>query len=251
VAIARMLARRVECVIADEPTANLDPVLTADAMRLFRTLAGRVPVIIITHDPDVAGACDRIIVLQSAVDSRAPAQPAPLAAPSRRTLVALGVCAAAAAVTAGALYLSLTTSPPPRHATPAAAKTVHHLRRASPPPSAPLTKLSVCTTPAAGCQDSMRSEPPVITLDADGNAYAKDLTWTGWNTTTAQGTGTLEIDNCQPDCADGTVTGYPATVTASDLMPYGSNGAEAYTSMTVFAPTAPAYQTQVYGSMLP
>jgi D-methionine transport system ATP-binding protein len=136
VAIARMLARRVECVIADEPTANLDPVLTADAMRLFRTLAGRVPVIIVTHDPDVAGACDRVIVLQSAVDPRAPGQPAARPARSRRALIALGVCGAAAAVTAGALYLSSTTSPAPRHASPAASKTVHHLPQASRSPSA-------------------------------------------------------------------------------------------------------------------
>ena len=67
VAIARMLARDVELVIADEPTANLDPVLTRETMRVFRELSESVPVVIITHDPSVASLCDRTIILQATV----------------------------------------------------------------------------------------------------------------------------------------------------------------------------------------
>ncbi|MCL6106182.1 MAG: ATP-binding cassette domain-containing protein [Actinobacteria bacterium] len=69
VAIARMLARDVELVIADEPTANLDPGLMAEVAGLFKVLAQKVPVIVVTHDPRLAEMCDRTIVLQSAVTS--------------------------------------------------------------------------------------------------------------------------------------------------------------------------------------
>ena len=63
VAIARMLARDVELVIADEPTANLDPELVSGAVALFRDLAQRRAVVIVTHDMRVAELCDRRIEL--------------------------------------------------------------------------------------------------------------------------------------------------------------------------------------------
>jgi ABC-type lipoprotein export system ATPase subunit len=66
VAIARMLARDVDLVIADEPTANLDPGLRGVVMGLLRKLSERVPVIVVTHDAAVAEACDRTIILQPA-----------------------------------------------------------------------------------------------------------------------------------------------------------------------------------------
>jgi putative ABC transport system ATP-binding protein len=66
VAIARMLARDVELVIADEPTANLDPELVTEIGGLFKELARKVPVVVVTHDPRMAEICDRTIVLQAA-----------------------------------------------------------------------------------------------------------------------------------------------------------------------------------------
>ena len=66
---------------------------------------------------------------------------------------------------------------------------------------------------------------------------SRKLTWSGWGTATTTGTGTLEIDNCTPNCASGTYTGYPATITLSGLRPYGHR--EAYSEMVVTAPTAP------------
>jgi ABC-type lipoprotein export system ATPase subunit len=65
VAIARMLARNVDLVIADEPTANLDPELAGGTVHLLRRLAERTPVIVVTHDARVAEQCDRTIVLQA------------------------------------------------------------------------------------------------------------------------------------------------------------------------------------------
>jgi len=85
VAIARMLARDVQLVIADEPTANLDRDLVAATVAIFRDLARRVPVVLITHDPQVAEGCDRTIVLQSTVDDQPAATPPP--SPPRRRLI--------------------------------------------------------------------------------------------------------------------------------------------------------------------
>lgn len=65
VAIAKMLAREVDLVIADEPTANLDPDLVDEVMTLLRHLGEDVPVIVVTHDSHVASLCDRTILMQA------------------------------------------------------------------------------------------------------------------------------------------------------------------------------------------
>ena len=84
----------------------------------------------------------------------------------------------------------------------------------------------------------MKARPAQITNTADGSGYVKDIRWSGWGTATARGHGTLEVDSCIPNCAQGTYTGYPATVTLTGLSPYVS-GAEAYSTMVISAPTAP------------
>lgn len=62
VAIARALINNPQCIFADEPTGNLDGSTTKDVMELFRTLhnQGRT-IMIVTHDPEVAGYCTRVI----------------------------------------------------------------------------------------------------------------------------------------------------------------------------------------------
>ncbi|GAB3356012.1 ATP-binding cassette domain-containing protein [Modestobacter lapidis] len=57
VAIARMLAREVGLVVADEPTANLDVATTRDVLEALRQAGRRMPVIVITHDQWVADQC--------------------------------------------------------------------------------------------------------------------------------------------------------------------------------------------------
>jgi len=59
-AVARALAHRPAVVIADEPTAALDPANAATVMRLFVDLADRfgVTMIVATHDPDRVAELD-------------------------------------------------------------------------------------------------------------------------------------------------------------------------------------------------
>ena len=65
VAIARALSYNPECILADEPTGNLDEHTQKEIMEIFRRLAdsGKC-VIIVTHSSYVAGCADRCIELQ-------------------------------------------------------------------------------------------------------------------------------------------------------------------------------------------
>lgn len=60
VAIARAMACDANLVVADEPTGNLDEANTKEVVALFQQLAHEQNkcVIIITHEADVAKACD-------------------------------------------------------------------------------------------------------------------------------------------------------------------------------------------------
>ena len=66
VGIARSLASGAQIILADEPTGNLDDENTAAVMALLRRQAAEKGycVIIVTHDPEVAAACDVCYQLQ-------------------------------------------------------------------------------------------------------------------------------------------------------------------------------------------
>jgi hypothetical protein len=83
----------------------------------------------------------------------------------------------------------------------------------------------------------MAVKPNTITTSGDGSAYVDKITWSNWGGTQAAGTGTLELNNCTPNCAQGTYTGYPATVTLAGLKPYGT-GLEAYSTIVVQSPSS-------------
>jgi hypothetical protein len=41
--------------------------------------------------------------------------------------------------------------------------------------------------------------------------------WTGWDSAVATGVGTVDIQGCVPDCASGSQTPTPVTITVTDL----------------------------------
>jgi len=77
VAIARALVTRPAIIMADEPTGNLDTATGVAILDLFRTLhSGGMTIIMVTHDDEVAGHCQRIVRLRDgSIESDAPVQP--------------------------------------------------------------------------------------------------------------------------------------------------------------------------------
>lgn len=63
-AIARMMLKQYELVLADEPTGNLDQRNKMDVIEILREIkkAGKT-IICVTHDQEVAAAADRVINL--------------------------------------------------------------------------------------------------------------------------------------------------------------------------------------------
>ena len=63
VAIARSIVVEPRVMLADEPTGALDTATSAEVMSLFRELVEYhgITVIIVTHERDIAGLCDRIV----------------------------------------------------------------------------------------------------------------------------------------------------------------------------------------------
>jgi putative ABC transport system ATP-binding protein len=63
VAIARALINRPKLILADEPTGNLDTKTSDEIMRLFQQLNRErgMTIIFVTHDPETADYCQRII----------------------------------------------------------------------------------------------------------------------------------------------------------------------------------------------
>lgn len=65
VAIARALSYDANIILADEPTGNLDAETQDEIMQIFRSLTNEGKcVIIVSHSPDVAKACDQCYELK-------------------------------------------------------------------------------------------------------------------------------------------------------------------------------------------
>jgi len=77
VALARALVTAPELVLADEPTGNLDALTGAEILKVLSDLAtsqtpqtsqtSQTAVVMVTHSPEAAAICDRVLTLEDGV----------------------------------------------------------------------------------------------------------------------------------------------------------------------------------------
>jgi putative ABC transport system ATP-binding protein len=66
VAISRSLVNEPKLVMGDEPTGNLDTKRSADVLAMLRQLNSErgQTIVLVTHDPEVGAACDRVVQMR-------------------------------------------------------------------------------------------------------------------------------------------------------------------------------------------
>ena len=68
VAIARSLANAPALILADEPTGNLDSVMSKEIMDIFQTLnKGGITILMVTHEEDIAANAKRLVKFKDGV----------------------------------------------------------------------------------------------------------------------------------------------------------------------------------------
>ncbi len=96
--------------------------------------------------------------------------------------------------------------------------------------------------PCASGTTSPVIRPTTLYLSCgDGGLSVTDITWSSWGSASAYGNGTLHVNNCVPDCADGTYSNYPSGIEVSN--PNDSSGVAVFQDVSVI-PSGGAGQAQ-------
>ena len=87
-------------------------------------------------------------------------------------------------------------------------------------PQAEVTKSTKTYT--FDCDTTVAKPSSIMIYCADGGAYVEKISWESWGPSGAQGSGTYTYNDCDPDCADGTMHSVPIRVTLTKLITFKS-----------------------------
>jgi hypothetical protein len=97
------------------------------------------------------------------------------------------------------------------------------------------------------CQNQPQVRPGTFDLFCDGSGSFTGLRWSTWNASMAAATGALYLDNCQPNCAQGTWSHRTVDLIFWRSEPVkGHPGERGYSQMTVLYPGQPVGSHNTY-----
>jgi hypothetical protein len=117
--------------------------------------------------------------------------------------------------------LGLNHTPTASAAAPVATKTTHpaNQKPAATTPAAAPAPIQAAALPTVSTDSaidgSQAVKPSMIDLSVDGNGDLNGLTWSSWTAYSAKGSGSFNVNNCQPNCAQGTTVDVPVSVALS------------------------------------
>ena len=62
------------------------------------------------------------------------------------------------------------------------------------------------------CTDPVNRPNRIVLACADFSLFVNTIHWDVWKSDKAKGTGRLQVNDCDPDCASGTFTAYPVKI---------------------------------------
>ena len=87
------------------------------------------------------------------------------------------------------------------------------------------------------CSNKPEVRPGTFDLFCDGSGYFTRLAWNTWNSSIAAATGVVYVDNCEPNCAQGTWSHRTVDLIFWRSLPVkGHSGERGYSQMTVLYP---------------
>ncbi len=164
-------------------------------------------------------------------------------------LACAGLLMTACGSTSSSSAVAATSSPPPASAPPSApaspivtatpVSSPSVIATASPSTTAAQTGANTFLAPGQDVNATALHEPACggygCGLSGDSTAFLFKMNWTTWSVTEAVGTGTYKINDCNPNCAGGTVYPVATTVTLSQPVKVcSSSGARWYWSRASF-----------------
>ncbi len=85
-------------------------------------------------------------------------------------------------------------------------------------PATPAPAVAFCLGGYPACAYQYRGiEPAQIYFSGDNSVSVREITWLSWRASGATGHGRWYLETCNPNCAQGPVIKYPATLTLSDV----------------------------------
>jgi hypothetical protein len=80
------------------------------------------------------------------------------------------------------------------------------------------------------CKNEAYKPSKIVIACGDGNLFMTKIKWSSWTSAKASGSGTINVNLCEPNCAKGTFKRYPGTITLSKrgaCVPVGGGGGPA------------------------